>query len=473
MAEEINSMAELMAAYEGDKRPRLKQGEKVTGEILSIGNECAFVDVGASIDGIVELSELMDAERRLTCAVGDKVDLYVVKISDHGIRLSRSVSGQGGKEELENAYRSGLPVEGKVKDEIKGGFQISIMGQRAFCPISQMDSRPVQDPKVFVGQTYRFMITEFKEGGRNIVVSRRRLLDQEAQAGRQSFFETVKPGDTVEGRISKLMPFGAFVELFPGVDGLVHVSELSWAHLEDPAEIFRPGDSVRVKVLGMSEAEKGGTKFSLSIKQVGDDPWQQALPFEVNQKISGKVVRLAKFGAFIELAPGIEGLVHLSEMSYVKRVMRPEEAVTLGESVFVLIKEIDLNSRRISLSMKEAEGDPWAAASEKFKPGSRVEGVVEKKADFGLFINLEPGITGLMPKSEIAKSEKPAEIESLKKGDKLMIVVKELNVTARKVTLTPADAEDSDEWRQFTAEASPAFGSMADKLKLAMEKKKK
>lgn len=471
MVEDNNSMAELMAAFDGGRK--LKVGEKVTGEILSIGNECAFVDVGASVDGIVELSELLDAERKLNFSAGDKVDLYVVKVNDHGVRLSRSVSGRGGKEEIESAFNGGLPVEGKVKAEIKGGFQISIMGQRAFCPLSQMDSQPVGDPKSLVGQVFRFAITEFKEGGRNIVVSRRRLLELESFEVRQAFMQDVKVGAVVDGRIVRLMPFGAFVELFPGVEGLVHVSELSWTRIEDPAEVFTVGEPVRVKLLSMAQDEKGSTRFSLSIKQVEGDPWQQDLNFAVGQKLDGKVVRLAKFGAFVELAPGIEGLVHLSEMSYLKRVMRADEIVQVGQQVSVSVKEIDQAARRISLSLKEAEGDPWIEAADKFKRGTRVEGVVENKADFGLFINLEPGVTGLMPKSEIAKSEKPGEIENLKRGDKLMIVVKELDLKARKVTLSPADAEDTDEWRQFTPAESSSFGSMADKLKQAMEKNKK
>ena len=468
MVEENNSMADLMAAYEGGRK--LKVGEKVTGEILSIGNECAFVDVGANVDGIVELADLLDAERKLNYAAGDKVELYVVKVSDQSVRLSRSVGGRGGKEEIENAYNAGVPVEGKIKAEIKGGFQISVMGQRAFCPLSQMDSQPVSDPKELVGQVHRFMVTEYKEGGRNIVVSRRRLLEQESFKQRDAFLQDVKVGALVEGRIVRLLPFGAFVELFPGVEGLVHVSELSWARIEDPAEAFTVGQNVRAKLLEVSTSEKGSTRLSLSIKQVEGNPWEQDLPFAVGQKISGKVVRLAKFGAFVELAPGIEGLVHLSEMSYLKRVMRAEEVVQLGQDVSVSVKEIDLVNRRISLSIKEAEGDPWAEAGETFKRGSRIEGEIEKKADFGLFINLAPGVTGLMPKSEIAKSEKPAEIENLKKGDKIQVVVKELDLKSRKVTLSPADAEDSEEWRQFTPADAGSFGSMAEKLKLAMEK---
>jgi small subunit ribosomal protein S1 len=222
----------------------------------------------------------------------------------------------------------------------------------------------------------------------------------------------------LEGSVVRLVPFGAFVSLTPGVEGLVHISELSWSRLDNPEQAVTVGDRLQVKVLGIKAGEtQGAPKISLSVKQAMGDPWadiQQRV--KAGQKRLGKVTRCANFGAFVELAPGIEGLVHISEMSYTRRVMRPEEIVAPGDEIMVMVKEVDLDRKRISLSIKDAEGDPWADIEDKYKPGKTVTGQVEKKEGFGIFVNLEPGITGLLPKSKIAASEKSAEIESLKPG---------------------------------------------------------
>ncbi len=466
------SMADLLDASDAAQDQQLKVGNRVKGEIISIGADTVFVDLAAGVDGVVDAEDLLNADGELTLSVGDEIELYIGSIKEHEIRLTKYLSGRGGAEQIEEAFRGGIPVEGKVKAECKGGFTVTVMGKRAFCPISQIDSRYVEDASEYVGKSYTFRITEFGEGGRNIVVSRRSLLEQEAEVAREEFMSGVNVCDIVEGRITKLMPFGAFVELMPGVEGMVHISELGWSRVEKPEDAVSVDEVVKVKVLAIEPGDKG-PRISLSIKQVGGNPWEQGeLGFSEGDRVKGRVIKCMDFGAFVEIAPGIEGLVHISEMSYTRRVNRPDEIVSPGDEVYVMVKGIERDTKRISLSMKEAEGDPWAEVAGKYSCGQQIEGTVEKTEKFGIFINLEPGITGLLPKSEIARSEKPAAFDNLKSGETVSVSIKEINAAGRKMTLMPSDVEDGGDWRQFNAGNSSSFGSLADKLQQAMNNKK-
>ena len=284
---------------------------------------------------------------------------------------------------LKEAFANAIPVEGKVIQTIKGGFQVEILKRRAFCPISQIDTQYVENGDVYVGQTYSFRITKLAEGGRNIVVSRRDLLEAELQKVRQAFMQELAVDQVYTGRVTRLMPYGVFVELVPGVEGMVHISELSWSRLEKPEEAVSPGDKIEVKVLRIEPGQKQ-IKISLSAKQVGGDPWTRAAEeIKAGQKIVGKVVRCAPFGAFVEIRPGIDGLVHISEMSYTKRVLNPQEIVQPGQTISVVVKEVDIVKRRVSLSIRDAEGDPWLDVTDKFTVGQTVSATVEKKEKFG------------------------------------------------------------------------------------------
>jgi small subunit ribosomal protein S1 len=269
------------------------------------------------------------------------------------------------------------------------------------------------------------------------------------------------------------MPYGAFVELFPGIEGMVHVSEISWSRVTKVAEVLKTGDSVTADVISIDEGnEPGRMKIALSMKQVTGDPWDSVQDrFSNGAKVRGKVTRCEKFGAFVEIEPGIEGLVHISEMSY-KRVVKPEDIVEAGESVDVMIKEIDTEKRRLSLSMKDAEGDPWIDIFQKYSIGQSTEGKVEKKEKFGFFVELEPGITGLLPKSRIDSCHKPALIEKLKEGEGISVVVEEINENERKITLGPLDSMDESSWRDYTKNQEKPMGSLGDKLLEAMKSRK-
>lgn len=468
------SFAELFEAYGEGVNEDVQVGDKIRGEILSIGKDTVFVDTGTKIDGIVDKEELLDDQREMSVKVGDNLDLYVVSNSGYEIRLSGALSGIGGLYMIEEAYHKAVPVEGKVKSECKGGFQIEIMQRRAFCPISQIDLKYVESPADYVGETHRFLVSQFEENGKNIVVSRRELLKKEQEKEKEKFFGALKIGAQVEGKVSRLMPYGAFVELIPGVDGMIHISEISWSRVDKADDVLRLGESIPVKVIGIEPGKRAGDmKVALSLKQVTGDPWNCVHDkFQIGDKIRGKVTCCVKFGAFVEIDGGIEGLVHISEMSYAKRVLKAEDFVELGETVEVMIKDIDIEKRRISLSMKDAEGDPWINVRERYDFGKPVEGTLEKKESFGYFVALEPGVTGLLPKSKFQDSNQPAFLEKLKQGDRITVIVKEIDEAERRITLGPGDAVDENEWREFTPDTKKSMGSLGEKLQKALDLKR-
>ncbi|EMG39041.1 SSU ribosomal protein S1P [Desulfocurvibacter africanus PCS] len=477
------SFADLLHDYEQGRGEGLKVGDKVECKIVSIGADAVFVDTGAKADGVVAADELKNEEGVIPFAEGDVLQLYVVDVSGGQVKLARALSGAGSMEALRGAYESRVPVEGKVKEAVKGGFSVEVMRKRAFCPVSQMDIQYVEDPSVYVDNTYEFMVIKFEQNGRNVVLSRRELLAQAQKESAAKFQAEIKPGAIIEGTVSKLMPYGAFVELMPGLEGMAHISELSWSRVDDPSAAVQPGQRVKAKVLAVEPGKKEGRlKISLSLKQTEADPWTTLGDrFQAGDTVQGKVIRLADFGAFVEIAPGIEGLVHVSEMSYTRRISKPSDVVNPGQEISVKIKDVDLANRRISLSLRDTAGDPWEQVPEKFKIGQAYSGVVEKQEAFGIFIQLEPGVTGLLPRSRISKSQKPASFEALKPGDTVQITVDEINPTERKITLGTGEDRGAEDWKKFSkpAAAAPAanapasgFSTLGQKLQEAMKKKK-
>lgn len=470
---EEENFADLLDSFDSQTGDDVRVGEKIKGAIIAIGQDAVFVDTGTKSDGIVEKGELLDEEGRLPYEVGDLLELYVVSNNGQEIKLSRALSGIGGAALLRDAYENAVPVEGKVKAPCKGGFQVEILKRRAFCPISQMDLHYVENHDDYVGGTYQFLITQLEEDARNIVVSRRRLMEQEQKKIHDAFLEELKEGDVLDGRVTRLMPYGAFVELIPGIEGMVHLSELSWSRVEKADEVLNPYDPVTVKVIGISEGEKAGSpKIALSVKQVTEDPWETVEEqFQPGREVKGTVKRCVKFGVFVEIAPGIEGLVHISEMSYRKRVMKPEDVVNTGQVVGVMIKDIDAKARRISLSMKDVEGDPWLEVGERYHVGQNLQGRVEKREGFGIFVSLEPGVTGLLPKSNLDRSPDAQSIGRLRERDTIPVVIQAINPEERKITLGPGNAGEETDWRAFTGQGK-AMGSLGAKLKKALDAKK-
>ena len=444
--EEEENFADLLESFDLQKTDDLHVGEKIQGKIIAVSRDTVFVDTGTKSDGIVEKDELLDENGQFPYEIGDLLELYVISNNGQETRLSRALSGIGGRELLADAYENAVPVEGKVKAPCKGGFQVEVLKKRAFCPISQMDLRYIETPDDYVGETYQFLITQLEEDGRNIVVSRRILMEREQKKARDAFLGELREGDVLQGRVTKLMPYGAFVELVPGVEGMVHLSELSWSRVEKAGEVLSPFDPVTVKVIGIEHGGKAGLpKIALSVKQVTEDPWETVEEqFQPGLEVKGTVKQCVKFGAFVEIAPGIEGLVHIN---------------------------IDAAARRISLSMKDVEGDPWLAVGERYRVGQTVHGRIEKKEPFGIFVSLEPGITGLLPKSNLDRSSDGQRIANLREGEAVPVVVHAVNAEERKITLAAGDAAEETNWRAFTGQ-SEVMGSLGAKLKKALDVKK-
>ena len=467
------SFADMLESYSAGMNEDIRVGDKIHGKIISISDKAVFVDTGSKADGIVETGELLDDKGELSYAVGDLLDLFVVAANESEIRLSKAIAGVGGLSMLQDAYSNRIPVEGKVIQTIKGGFQVEVLKRRAFCPISQIDTQYVENGDAYVGQTFEFRITRLAEGGRNIVLSRRDLLEAELQKVRKAFMQELFVDQIHTGKVTRLMPYGAFVELIPGVEGMVHISELSWSRLEKPDDAVNPGDKIEVKVLRIEPGNKQ-MKIALSAKQVTGDPWERVSEdVETGTKVTGKVTRCAPFGAFVEIRPGIEGLVHISEMSYTKRVLHPEELVQPGQTISVMVKDVDPTKRRISLSMRDAEGDPWLDVKDKFTAGQPVQGTVEKQEKFGIFIALAPGIVGLLPRSVIKQSSKASRIESLKPGDSIDVVVDTLRAAERKISLGLGEGAEESNWRQFSSkkqDGGGGLGALGEKLAEALKK---
>ena len=471
---EEENFADLLAEFEDSRNEDIQVGDRVKGPIIVIGKDTVFIDTGTKYDGLVEKTELLDEEGNLPIQVGDELELFVVAFNGGEIRLSKAMSGVGGLHQLEEAYKNQIPVEGVVKDKIKGGFQVEVFKRRAFCPLSQMEIHYVEDTDPYLGATFLFIITQFEEEGRNIVLSRRILLEKERDEAIRGFVETLNVDQVVEGEVTKLMPYGVFISLFPGIEGMAHISELGWSRVNSPSDVMKVGDRVKARILSIERGDRQDKlKISLSIKQAMEDPWNSILEnFKVGEKIEGKVRQCTRFGVFVEIADGLEGLVHISEMSYTKRVVKPENEVEVGETVQVMIKDIDRDNRKISLSMKDAEGDPWIKVLDKYRTGQTLKGTMDKQEKFGYFITLEPGITGLLPMSRVKEQVGEAAIKKLKPGDEITVTIESIDPVERKMSLSFGEARDAEDWKQFVRPKEDSLGSLGEKLKKALEAKK-
>ena len=353
------SSEDFAAMFEASiKAKRFEAGQTLEGTIVAIGPEVAFVDVGGKGEATIEIDELKDEDGALEVAIGDRVQAMVLSTGG-GLRLSRRLArGTVTDRQLEDAFRTGLPVEGKVEKEVKGGYEIRIARQRAFCPFSQIDVVRTE-PSAHIGKVYTFRIVEYKEGGRSIVVSRRALLEQEQRQSAAAVRAAIVPGAVISGRVVSVRDFGAFVDLGGGVQGLLHVSEMSWSRAADPSALVKTGDDITVTVLRadpVDPAQPDKQKISLSLKQLEADPWLKAgANYKVGQLLTGRVTRLAEFGAFVELEPGIEALAHASTFASTGRADEWAKQISPGQSAPFEIVSIDTEKRRIGVALIPAD----------------------------------------------------------------------------------------------------------------------
>lgn len=349
-----------------------QEGETVEGTIVAIGPEVAFVNIGGKGEATIDIEELADPDSDVQVKVGDTVKAIVVSTVG-GLKLSHKLArGAATLQRLNDAFQAGLPVEGRVEKVIKGGYEIRIGGQRAFCPISQIDASFTADPSVHVGQAYTFRILECKEDGKQLVVSRRALLQEEENERAEQIRRAAVPGTILTGRVVSVLAYGAFVDLGGGVQGLLHVSEMGWSRVGNPTDVVRPGDAITVKVLRVDE---DGRKISLGLKQLQADPWSAvAEKYRVGQALAGKVTRVADFGVFVELEPGIEALAHVSSFAPTGKRDGWKAAVPPGASVTVEILSMDLERKRIGVAVMEAGEEREALEYEKHLGQAPIEG---------------------------------------------------------------------------------------------------
>jgi small subunit ribosomal protein S1 len=420
------SMENLMDMYE-ESFKRFAEGEVVTGKIISVDKDHVLVDIGYKSEGQIRINEFRDENGEIKAQVGDKVEVMVEWWDDENevVVLSKEKAEKVKVwEDIKKSYDADEPIKGTIVSRVKGGFSVDI-GVNAFLPGSQADLRPVRNLDEMVGKTFKFKILKYNRKRSNIVLSRRVILEGEREAKRSATLDSICEGKEVVGIVKNITEYGVFVDL-GGVDGLLHITDISWGRVKHPSELFTVGDEIKVKILSLDLERE---RVSLGMKQLTPDPWTTAAnKYPVGSKVTGKVVSLTDYGAFIELEEGIEGLIHVSEMSWTRKIRHPNKVVSVGEEVEAVVLDIRPDNRRISLGMKQAIPNPWDVISDKYPIGTTIEGKIKNITDFGLFIGIDEGIDGLVHISDISWTKRikhPSEL--YKKGDLVQAIVLEID----------------------------------------------
>jgi len=439
-----DSMENLMDMYE-ESFKRFGEGEVVTGRIISVDKDFVLVDIGYKSEGQIRISEFTDETGNVHAKLGDKVEVMVEwwDEEEEVVVLSKEKAAKIKVwDEIKKAYDEEGVVEGVITSRVKGGFSVDI-GVNAFLPGSQADLRPIRNLDEMVGQTYKFKILKYNRKRSNIVLSRRVILEQEREAARSKTLEAIEEGKIVSGIVKNITEYGVFVDL-GGVDGLLHITDISWGRVKHPSELFSVGDEIKVRILSLDMEKE---RVSLGMKQLTEDPWTRAQEkYPIGSRVNGKVVSLTDYGAFVELEEGIEGLIHVSEMSWTRKVRHPSKVVSVGEEVRAIVLDIKPENRRISLGMKQVSPNPWDVISEKYPVGTTIEGRIKNITDFGLFIGIDEGIDGLVHISDISWTKRikhPGDI--YKKGDIVQAVVLDIEKDNERFSLGIKQL-NSDPW---------------------------
>ena len=440
-----DDMESLMDMYE-ESFKRFAEGAVVTGRIISVDKDHVLVDIGYKSEGQIRTQEFMDEDGNLNANIGDPVDVMVEWWDDEEERvvLSKEKAAKVKVwEDIKKAYEEERTVEGIIINRVKGGFSVDI-GVQAFLPGSQADLRPIRKLDEMVGKTFTFKILKYNRKRSNIVLSRRAILEEERSASRASTLASIHDGKVVEGIIKNITEYGVFVDL-GGVDGLLHITDISWGRVKHPSELFSVGDKITVKVLNL-DIEK--ERVSLGKKQLTEDPWLTASEkYPVGSRIIGRVVSLTDYGAFVELEEGIEGLIHVSEMSWTRKIRHPSKVVSVGEKVEAVVLDIRPENRRISLGMKQVVPNPWDVISEKYPVGTTIEGKIKNITDFGLFIGIGEGIDGLVHISDLSWTKRikhPSEL--YKKNDVIQAIVLDIEKDHERFSLGVKQLQ-TDPWK--------------------------
>ena len=413
------------------------EGKIVTGVVVQVGRETVVIDIGGKSEGTISRDEFADAHGQTPVNVGDRVDVYIEsRESDDGlISLSKEKADKMKVwDEISSACERDEIIEGTITQRVKGGLSVTIRGGvKAFLPGSQVDLRPIRNLERLIGQTYEFKVIKFNKKRGNIVLSRRVLLEKERDEMKQKTLEKLEEGMVLQGVIKNLTEYGAFVDL-GGIDGLLHITDMSWGRVNHPSEVFQVGDEVTVKVLKYNPETE---RVSLGLKQTQEDPWNHAEEaYPVGKRVRGKVMSLTDYGEFVELEPGVEGLIHVSEMSWTKKIKHPSKMLDIGAEVECQVLEVDSRAKRISLGIKQLEPDPWSVFTDKYKPGDHISGKVRSLTDYGVFVGIEEGVDGMVHKTDVSwtvKVNNPADF--FQKGDEVEAIILSINHDEKKVSL--------------------------------------
>ncbi len=443
--ETADNMESLMDMYE-ESFKRFAEGEVVTGRIISIDKDHILVDIGYKSEGQIKINEFLDEDGNLNADVGDPVDVMVEWWDDEEERvvLSKEKAAKVRVwEDIKKSYDEDGTVEGVILNRVKGGFSVDI-GVQAFLPGSQADLRPIRNLDEMVGKTFTFKILKYNRKRSNIVLSRRVILEQEREQKRSETLTAIEEGKIVDGIVKNITEYGVFVDL-GGVDGLLHITDISWGRVKHPSELFAVGDEITVKILNLDIERE---RVSLGMKQLTPDPWSTATEkYPVGSRINGRVVSLTDYGAFVELEEGVEGLIHVSEMSWTRKIRHPSKVVSVGEEVEAVVLDIKPENRRISLGMKQVVPNPWDVISEKYPVGTTIEGKIKNITDFGLFIGIDEGIDGLVHISDISWTKRikhPSEL--YKKGEVVQAIVLDIEKEHERFSLGVKQLQE-DPWK--------------------------
>ncbi len=452
-----DSFSELLKGE--DKGADFTVGDVVKGSVISIQQDWVVVDINYKSEGVVNVNEFKTYDGSLTVKEGDEVEVYIQKLeNDNGmVVLSKDKADMlRAWNDISRAAESEEIVEGLVIAKVKGGLSVDI-GVKAFLPGSQIDLRPVRNLDGYIGQKLKFKVIKFNKKRGNIVLSRRVLLEEERESMRAETLDQLAEGSVVKGIVKNITDYGAFIDL-GGMDGLLHITDMSWGRVKHPSELIKVAEEIEVKVLKFDNEKE---RVSLGLKQLTTDPWEEVkAKYPPGTKLRGEIVNMADYGAFVDLGDGIEGLIHVSEMSWTKRVKHPSQLVKVGDEVDVVVLEIDASNRRISLGMKQLETNPWDELKAAYPPGTIIEGEVKSVTDFGVFVGVEEGIDGLVHISDFSWTKRvnhPSEV--YKKGDKLKVVVLGVDVENERFSLGVKQLE-ADPWSNV--ESVYPIGSQID-----------
>jgi small subunit ribosomal protein S1 len=443
---------ELAGMYE-DTLNEIEEKEIVTGRVVSVDEDYVVVDIGFKSEGMVQTNEFPD-EVVGNLQPGDEVDVFLDQVEDQEGQLilsRRKADILHAWETIERAAETGEIVEGYIKRRIKGGMVADIMGIDAFLPGSQIDVRPVRDFDAYVGKTMEFQVVKLNMSAENVVVSHRALIESDLEEQREEILSTIEEGQVLEGIVKNITDFGVFIDL-GGVDGLLHITDLSWGRVEHPDEIVSLDQQLNVAVIDFDEETK---RVSLGLKQLQPHPWNEIdLKYPENIKVQGRVVSIADYGAFIELEKGVEGLIHISEMSWTQHIKHPSQLVNKDDIIDCVVLNVNEPEKKISLGVKQLEKDPWEDIDERYPVGSKHAGTVRNLTNFGVFVELEPGIDGLIHISDLSWTEKinhPNEV--IDKDQEIEVVILAIDFENRRITLGHKQIEDNP-WEQFAEEYS-------------------